>query len=440
MTVFQPSQSWLEFLKSHLVDERFGIIAELGDLLPVVNQPNFFHAYGRVKNPAAWSGRPCPLYSGGASISQAKARLKAIGEAIERYCSSLFNVEHTEFISASNANFPLLNPASFSLFSSTQYRDSKFKYKAFTDATKIRWVDCVDLYSGNVVYAPASMVFFPYFFDHGNDEQAIVQPVSTGLACHSSFESALLSGIYEVVERDAFTITWLRGLAPPKINIDDLAKNIRKLIERFTICGYEIALLDITTDLKLPTLLAVATSKTNRNPAVTVAAATRFYPEEAAQAVLEELAHTLSYARGLFHEKDWYNQQSEISFQNTFHISFWTSFENQEKIDFLFQTDRTLSLIDVGDKNLLSQGESLETVVQFIHEIGYSVIYRDLTSSDVASLGLTVIRALIPGLHPLFFGMDSQPLGGERLHEVPDKIGIKPSIPTAFNELPHPFP
>jgi ribosomal protein S12 methylthiotransferase accessory factor YcaO len=39
------------------------------------------------------------------------------------------------------------------------------------------------------------------------------------LACHFTYKAALLHGLLEVIERDAFMIAWLRRLSMPQIGV-----------------------------------------------------------------------------------------------------------------------------------------------------------------------------------------------------------------------------
>jgi len=64
-----------------------------------------------------------------------------------------------------------------------------------------------------------------------------------------------------------------------------------------------------------------------------------------------------------------------------------------------------------------------------------------MTTLDVEDLGLKVVRAIIPGFHPLFMGHALRALGGTRLWEVPQKMGWGGiSRETGDNPLAHPYP
>jgi ribosomal protein S12 methylthiotransferase accessory factor len=72
---------------------------------------------------------------------------------------------------------------------------------------------------------------------------------------------------------------------------------------------------------------------------------------------------------------------------------------------------------------------------------GLDVIACELTTPDIAALGLSVVRVVVPGAHPLFMGYANRALGGTRLYTVPKRLGddaLTPGDPD--NPYPHPFP
>jgi ribosomal protein S12 methylthiotransferase accessory factor len=71
---------------------------------------------------------------------------------------------------------------------------------------------------------------------------------------------------------------------------------------------------------------------------------------------------------------------------------------------------------------------------------GVRVLSANLTGTDLAGLGLAVCRVNVPGYQPLNPRHALRPLGGDRLYEVPQKLGYR-GIPrgSAGNTLPHPF-
>lgn len=64
------------------------------------------------------------------------------------------------------------------------------------------------------VYMPLSFIKLPYKIQE--EEDRINPSISTSLALGKTKNQAILTGIYEVIEREAFAISWLLKLPPNK--------------------------------------------------------------------------------------------------------------------------------------------------------------------------------------------------------------------------------
>ena len=68
------------------------------------------------------------------------------------------------------------------------------------------------------------------------------------------------------------------------------------------------------------------------------------------------------------------------------------------------------------------------------------VLYVDVTTDDIAPLGVRVARGIIAGFQPIHFGADQFRLGHPRLRTMPHRLGLRPR-PAELDELnlaPHP--
>ena len=217
---------------------------------------------------------------------------KALGEAVERYCSARFDVDELCLCSRREADFRCVDPADCEVYHPDQLKQPGFPFVPFDDDTTIRWTPAVDPLTGETWHVPAAMVYMPYYYYIGTDDSPIVQPISTGMACHCSSAEAALSAACEVIERDAFTITWQARLAAPRSRSSRSATPITTGCSAFERTGATVSLFDITLDTAIPTVLSVLSSPSPNPPARTFATATSPSPETAVRCSLEELAHT----------------------------------------------------------------------------------------------------------------------------------------------------
>lgn len=443
MSVLRPSLQRLFDVVDSLVDERVGIIHDVEELPREAGAPPLFYYYAKACNTGAFCPQSNFGDTGGASIERGSAMAKAIGEAVERYCAAIYQREELPLTSHREAPFRSIPPSEFALYSDRQYAQAKFPFVPFKDDTPLRWTPATDLLTGETWYVPAAMVFVPYVYDETQGERPIQQPISTGLACHCSFEEAAISGLCEVIERDAFLITWQASLTPQHIRVDTLTTVNRDLVERFERTGNHITLFNITTDVGVPTILAVSCNQAPESPAFVCAASTHLDPEQAIRKSLEEVAHTRVLAQGLKRHlpaPSSSNNYRAIMDQDG-HIRFYGEQTNLRLTEFLFASAARMDWRQIPSLATASPEEDLTRLLHRIAAVGHRALISNLTTSDVASLGLSVVRAIIPGFHPLFLGHRLRALGGSRLWELPQKLGY-PGISrdSGDNNAPHPYP
>jgi ribosomal protein S12 methylthiotransferase accessory factor len=431
-------------LADALVDDRVGIVRYVEELPPEHGAPRFFHYYARACNTGVFSRQDNFAVTGGAAADRATAMAKAVGEAVERYCSALYELHDLPLCSRADAPFRTAEPGRFALYSPDQYDSPGFPFVPFDDDTPIRWAPATDPLTGEAWFVPAASIFMPYQYYLGDGDSPILQPVSTGMACHCSPPEAAVSGLCEVVERDAFLIAWQAMLAPPRLAVDALSDANYDLVRRFERTGAAVTLFDLPTDTGVPTILSVLRGGSAARPGLVFATSTALDPEEAVRKSLEELAHTRRYMQQILDQLPRLTPAPpahENVVDQLTHLNFWCDGANARLADFLFgSADR----VDFDDLPRLSTGDpwaDLEVLCERIGETGFRALVADLTTPDVGELGLSVVRAVVPGFHPLCMGYDRRAVGGTRLWEMPQKLGYRGITPgSGDNPSPHPFP
>lgn len=433
----------LSEIVEYLVDDSVGVIRDVLELPLEAGSPNFFHFYVRACNTEAFCEQANSANAGGAAMDRGKALAKAIGEAVERYCSAIFQREDFPLFSFESAPFSCVAPDEFALFSQQQYSQEKFPYRPFEKTTMVRWTPALDLTNGGVFHVPASMVFVPYFYEKTRGEFPIMQPISTGLACHDDPMRAAISAICEVVERDAFTITWQAKISPPQVPTESLSAANRDLVARLEAIGAHVSLFNLPTDHGIPVVFSVLQNTALDAPALAFANSSSLDPEEAVRKSLEELAHSYRFCRLL---KSWRSTFVPTrKFANVIgrdsHVALHCDHANTHLSQFIFASSERISFSKIPNKATGDLKQDLTTVVKQIAKVNHRVLLADVTTADVQSLGLSVMRALVPGFHPLMIGHRFRAQGGRRLWEIPQKLGY-PGLTKKFddNPVPHPLP
>jgi ribosomal protein S12 methylthiotransferase accessory factor len=433
----------LSEIADFLIDNQVGVIQSVRQLRREAGAPAFFHYYAYACNTAAICEQSNFRNAGGASGDRRIALAKAIGEAVERYCSAIYERDDFPLFSFEDAPFPCVAPQAFALYSNEQYSQANFPYVPFTKRTPTRWAPALDPATNETWHLPAAMVVLPYVFDEQHGEAPIAQRISTGLACHGSFAEAAVSGICEVIERDAFTIAWQAMLSMPKIELHSLSVENRDLVQRFERVGDLVILINITMDVGIPTILGILCGRALDSPAFVFAASTDMDSEKAVRKSLEELAHTRQLAQQLKRSTPSLLASPPYSGVNEkdHHVRLYCDHANAALINFLFASQKRLRFDEIYSPGTDRSEEDLTILINKVHDTQCRVLLADLTSSDISNLGLKVVRAIIPGFHPLFMGHKLRALGGSRLWQVPQSLGYQGiNRDTGDNPAPHPYP
>ena len=347
MNIIDYSDQRLQEVLDLLLDDQVGIIHYLTEKRRDISEPNFFYYIVKVCNTQTFCSQKNFNIGGGASIDRQLAIAKAIGEAIERYCPAIYNPQDFYSYTYQEAPFACVPPQAFATYTVAQCQQPNFFYVPFEENTPVRWTPAQEWLTGKTIYVPAVCVYIPYTYDIKMGEKPILFSISTGQACHFSFAEAAISGICEVIERDAFTITWQAMLSPPKIRLKSLNAENYELIERFQQSGgRQVTLLDITMDTGVPTVLAIQQAMTTTLPAILVATAAALTPEEAIRKSLEELALTSSAIKKTMNTiipppPDWdYNHSTT----KTDHWRYWCQHTNVHHADFLTASKTSIEM------------------------------------------------------------------------------------------------
>lgn len=426
-----------------LVDERTGIIQRIYELPLETDDPKLFHVVALLTDTSRYYGIRCFRHNGGAALTRERATICAIGEGVERYCAGMYDSDSLIQARVEDLGDRCIDPRQFVLFSHRQYSREDFPLARPTEDTVFRWVEGYSLTRDTDVYVPACFVYVPYHFL--SRREFVTVPISTGLACGTSREEAVLRGIYEVVERDSFSITWLNRMPMPRLSIDNhRSADLATVMERFREVGLDLCLNLATTDLQIPVVITLALDNSGAGPASVIAARADFDIEYAITRSLEETAQTRLWAKQLVRDKP--DFAPKPGFGNIVsgedHVRLFANPDMRQHLRFL--TDAPYGANPGSLEPPPQEGVTARVArcVSILASSGYEVIAVDVTTSDVAEVGFHVVRVLIPGLQPLDMDFNWRYLGGRRLYEVPMRMGFTDHVTSEeeLNAVPHPFP
>lgn len=423
---------------SGLIDRETGILSGVWEQPRLAGYADLFQ-YGAVAaNTSAFTDQDNFRFVGGASLDRLAAAAKAIGEGIERYCSAIYDINQFSLSRAAAAPGPSVDIDLLRYWTDERCAQPDFFYSSITDASQFRWVPARTL-EGAHVYVPASLVYVPYYYDIEGGETPFSQPISTGLACHQSAEKAMLGGLMEVVERDAFTLTWQTRQALTPIQPESIEDDSREILRRIMLTGATVQIGFAPMDHGIPTCVVMQRLNSDHMPAVSVAAASAPSPAVAMRKALEELVHTFRWMSQLmtsYPPLDPGEKFANVTDQET-HLRYWCPQERAQQAEFLFRGKEPVPLSSIPELTAAEAATQLSEAVARIRETGAEPLFVELTTPDVEDLGFRVYRALVPGYNPLFMGHVLSTNANLRLLAYAQARGLGERD---LNHLPHPFP
>lgn len=415
------------------ISKRYGILKHVCKL-PRLNGDPFIIGYGISNSDTTYLGGSSFMgHSSGCGYCWEDAILGTIGETVERYAAAFYNIKDTIYSSYRDLTEKAISPSEFALYHREQYGSDKFRVKEFTKDIKLHWVSVTDITSGEKVLIPGQFIYMPFT----QDEEYITLSSSTGLGAHTDYYKALLCGLYEVIERDSFSITWFQKIIAPKIVISE---SIDSYIDRYFPTKYEWHLFDITYDLGVPTVMGFCFGECEFGPFVAVGASTRSTMGEALKKVIQEIGQAIPYFRYLNSKEDSVPDRFEDIIDFNQHSIFYT-----KNPDLVSEFDRWRYAkcsveVDLDQEDQLSDQKKITSITKVFKDKGYNVLVKDLTTPDINSIGFYSLRVFVPQLIQLGGAYRYYFLGGDRLYNVPIEMGYTSNDFSSLNRAPHPFP
>lgn len=316
---------------------------------------------------------------GGKGIAKDHAKASAMMEGFERYSAEKQEADETLIATTSEIS------------QKGKYADPKTlnlpqKYEK-EDISKIplEWNIATDLISGEVYYVPSNAVFHPY--NHENNVQSLFKSNTNGLASGNILDEAILHGIFEVIERDAWSIFELTHKNYSQINLDSIESElINKIIDKFESNGIKIKLMDFTADIKIPTIAASADDTITKDAGLlTLGMGTHLDPEVAVLRALTEVAQSRA-------------TQINGAREDTVRADFAreAGYERMKRINkyYFREEEKQINFQDIENKSTTSINEDLDIVKEeLIANDIKQILYTNLTRPE---LNVSVVRVIIP--------------------------------------------
>ena len=407
-------QKTLETLKKF---KRLSINNHLGILsrsFSFTDEPKLFHYHCSSNANTEKEG------SSACDFDKQKAKIKAMGEYIERSCldnpSTIF-----QKYSFSERDRKSLDPKIFVNFRSQDMNFRKEEYLNKICNSKLEWVSSQNILTGEKINIPAQLVYIDYPF-----VEPLIRPrISTGTAAHETLEEAILSGIMENVERDSYMLTYFPKRKVPKISLNGELKEIEDYFMRYKL---ELAVFETTTDIEVPSFMCLNIDRTGIGPAISVGLNANLNPLEAIKKSILESQQVREWIRYKYVSDNMpqINSKKEIK-KIEDRGYYWHSLDRIKSLDFLLNNFGTKSIRELNSPKIKSN----KGLVQFLSEKGIDSYLVDIGNPFLKKNGFEVVKIIQPQLHPLFLEENLPCLESDRMERY--------SKGEKLNGIPHPF-
>lgn len=329
---------------------------------------------------------------GGKGISVEHAKASAMMEGFERYSAEKQDENLvTGTVSEISSKGNIIDIESLNL-------PKDFK-KENIDLINLEWNICHDLISDEDYYVPSNAIYHPYVLEDKNC-QSLFKSNTNGLASGNSLEEAILHGIFEVIERDAWSIFELTHKNSSQIDLDSIESDVvNDALSKFKDNEINIKLMDLTADINVPTVAASADDTLLKDAGLlTLGIGTHLDSEVAILRALTEVAQSRA-------------TQIHGAREDTVRADFarTAGYERMKRINkhYFEEEDEKISLSDIENRSTDSITKDIDIVLDELkaNEIEH-VLYYDLTRPE---LNVNVVRVIIPTME--LYSIDSSRAG-----------------------------
>lgn len=318
------------------------------------------------------------IYSG-KGITKDHAKASAMMEGFERYSAEKQEDDETiiSTVDEISTKGEYIDPKTLNLPQKYEKED--------ISQIPLEWNLATDIISNKDYYVPSNAVFHPY--THDNDIQSFFKSNTNGLASGNILEEAILHGMFEVIERDAWSIFELTHKNYSQINLDTIESElINNTIEKFESNEIKIKLMDFTADIKVPTIAASADDTVTKDAGLlTLGMGTHLDPEIAVLRALTEVAQSrATQINGAREDTVRADFAREAGYERMKRINKYYFRQEEDQVDFR----------DIENKSTTSINEDIEIVKnELIANDIKHILYTDLTRPE---LDISVVRVIIP--------------------------------------------
>jgi len=367
-----------------------------------------------------WRDEHLRSYSGGKGLSRAQAKTSALCEALERHSMVYQGYEKRVRGSLQELGEQAIHPNKCMNFSEFQYQNRKtLNYNAkklyfripepFRETHTIDWAPVWSLTRQEIRYLPMGYCYIHY---PEEDDYKFCYGDSNGCSAGNSVEEAILQGFLELVERDSVGIWWFNRLRRPQVSLESFGEPVFERIQSFFLSlNRDLAVLDITFDLGIPTFAAVSRRVDQEREDLIVGFGAHLDAKVAISRALAELGQFLPIVPSPSDENAVYRTKDAAMLD-------WLKTARLRKQTYLVPDEAT-TIRTREDYSAIVSDDLRDDVLwckQLIEDKNMEMLVLDLTRPDI---GLNVVKVIVPGMRHFW-----NRFAPGRLYDLPVEMGL----------------
>lgn len=358
--------------------------------------------------------------AGGMALNPADALRSGLAEAVERqvWAHEFSHLPTPQLLKAED--LPTHTPRLSDYLCSDSFRS---KHSQDMDTVPLHWSRMHSLVHKKKSWAPTHLIS-PQHPLVATDVK-IRQPITTGLATAPRRHTALVRAILEVIERDAFMVTWLGRLTSPKLTHASLEKTLSDLALLLARCKkfqLDVSFVLMPTDAPTYAMLAVVRDPYNAPPITVGTAASQHAGVAALKALLEALR-----AR-----RNSRSDRTRNEGKKKFRYEYWHDLAHVPQASFL--TEGPELDFTPAPWNMETDRAHATRLISWAKAAQYDILLADVSKGVANVPGWYIYFTIIPQLHPLYQAERMRCTDLRRIKKQKDDME-----PADLNLHPHPF-
>lgn len=356
--------------------------------------------------------------SSGKGMTDAQARVSALGEAMERFQGLYTGEERRRPGTFEELGASAIHPNDIMLWSQAQLDnrdwwnalDHRFVLvpERFSTDLVVDWSPVWSLTDQDVRWIPTGQLYYAAPRHHN---RMLFVACSNGAAAGNTREEAILQGLFEIVERDSVALWWYNRAKRPPVPVEEFGdENLDRICAVYEGLDRPVAFIDLTSDLGIPAYGAISARRNGVTEDILMGFGAHLDPRIAALRAVAEV--TQFYPAVANHHPDGSGQYDYDDRES----QQWWSTATRESDPYLVP-DAAAPRVPYADcvGPVTDIGAAVRSVQGLLEAAGHQVLVLDQTRADV---GFPTVKVIVPGLR--HFWARYAP---GRLYDVPVRLG-----------------